>query len=128
MSDYSTNASNKSPNQTPPHSLPLLIPFNPVQTTIAPQYPPLSPQTALNALTTQMDLNKTVHAIAYELISTMHNQEVLHALESKQLAKSNDELATTNQDLQKWLERYSQQADRKLELPIQPHGYEDNAG
>jgi hypothetical protein len=101
MSDYSANASNESPNQTPPHSPLLPILFNPVQTTIAPQYPPLSPQTALNALTTQMDLNQTVHAIAYGLISTVHNREVLHALESKRLAESNDELATTNQDLRK---------------------------
>jgi hypothetical protein len=51
MSNYSANASNESPNQTLPHSLPLPIPFNPVQTTIAPQYPLLSPQTTLNALT-----------------------------------------------------------------------------
>ena len=83
MSDYSVNPSNKSPNQTLPHSPPLLIPFNPVQTTIAPQYPPLSPQTALNVLTTQTDLNETVHAIAYGLVSTIHNREVLHTLESK---------------------------------------------
>jgi hypothetical protein len=105
MSDYSANASNESPNQTPPHSPLLPILFNPVQTTIAPQYPPLSPQTALNALTTQMDLNETVHAIAYRLVSTVHNREVLHALKSKRLlAESNNELATTNQDLQKQLE------------------------
>jgi hypothetical protein len=83
MSDYSINTSNKSPNQIPPHSPPLPIPLNPVQTTIAPQYLPLLPQTALNTLTTQMDLNKTICTIAYGLISTVHNREVLHALESK---------------------------------------------
>jgi hypothetical protein len=128
MSDYSVNTSNELPSQTPPHSPPLPIPFNPVQTTIAPQYPPLSPQTALNALTTQMDLNETICAIAYGLVSTIHNREVLHALESKCLAKSNDELATTNRDLCKHLKQYSHQADRDLELPIQPVGYEDNNG
>jgi hypothetical protein len=96
MSDYSINASNESPNQTPSHSPPLPIPFNLVQTTIAPQYLPLSLQTALNALTTQMNLNETIHTITYGLISTVHNREVLHTLKSKQLAESNEELATTN--------------------------------
>jgi hypothetical protein len=68
MSNYSANASNKSPNQTPPHSPPLPIPFNPVQTIIAPQYLLLSPQMTLNTLTNQTDLNETVHAIAYGLV------------------------------------------------------------
>jgi hypothetical protein len=94
----------------------------------SPQYPLLSPQTALNALTTQTDLNETVPTITYGLVSTIHNREVLHALESKCLAKSNDELTTTNRDLCKRLERYSRQADRELELPLQPIGYEDNNG
>jgi hypothetical protein len=49
-------------------------------------------------------------------------------LESKQLAEANDELATTNQDLHKKLEQYSQQADQELELPLQPIGYKDNNG
>jgi hypothetical protein len=62
-----------------------------------------SPQTTLNALTTQTDLNETAHTITYRLISTVHNREVLHTLEFKQLAESNDKLTTTNQDLCKRL-------------------------
>jgi hypothetical protein len=83
MSAYSANLLNESPANTPPASSPLQIPFNPVPTTIAPQYSLLSPQTTLNTLTTQSNLNETIHAIAYGLISTVHNQEVIHTLESK---------------------------------------------
>src|SRR6266850_957911 len=60
MSDYSVNASNESPATTPPQSPILPIPFNPVTTTTIPSYPPLSPQMAINVLTGQPDLNKTV--------------------------------------------------------------------
>jgi hypothetical protein len=96
MSDNSVNQSNKSPNQTLLHSPPLPIPFNPVQTTITPQYPPLLLQTTLNALTTQTDLNEMVYAIAYGIVSMVHNRKVLHTLESKQLTESIEELAITN--------------------------------
>jgi hypothetical protein len=73
MSAYSNNPSNESPASIPPTSPLLPIPFNLVQTIIAPQYPLLSPKTALNALTTQTDLNEMVCAITYGLISTVHN-------------------------------------------------------
>jgi len=73
MSDYSINPSNESPATTPPQSPPLPIPFNPVATTVVPAYPPLSPQTAINILASQPNLNETVRAIAYGLVSTVHN-------------------------------------------------------
>src|SRR6266850_874621 len=98
MSDISINTSNKSPTTTPPQSpvlpipphLPTFpIPFNPVASAIAPSYPPLSPQTAINVLATQLDLNDTIQAIAYGLISTVHNRGVAHALQSKGLQDTN---------------------------------------
>src|SRR6267142_3023888 len=85
MSDYSVNPSCKSPNTTPPQSPPLLIPFNPVTTTTIPTYPPLLPQTVINVLANQPNLNETIQAITYGLVSTVHNQEVLHTLQSKGL-------------------------------------------
>ena len=85
MSDYSVNLSNKSPASMPPQSPTLPIPFNPVTTIIVPTYPPLSPQMALNVLATQPGLNNTIRAIAYGLVSTVHNCEVTHALQSKGL-------------------------------------------
>src|SRR6267142_782879 len=60
MSELSVNPSNESPTSTPPHSPTLQILFNPVATTTIPTYPLLSPQTALNILATQPDLNDTV--------------------------------------------------------------------
>src|SRR6266850_4708605 len=83
MLDFSVNTSNESPATMLPSSPTLPIPFNPVTTTVIPAYPPLSPQTAINVLATQPDLNETVRAIAYGLVSTVHNREVLHALQSK---------------------------------------------
>jgi len=85
MSEYSVVASCESPNTTPPRSPTLPIPFDPVATSTVPVYPLLSPQTAINILASQADLNETVRAIAYGLISTVHNREVLHALQSKGL-------------------------------------------
>src|SRR5882672_9935424 len=122
MSDFSINASNESPASTPPQSPTLPIPFNPVPSTVVPTYPPLSPQTAVNILASQPDLNETVRAIAYGLVSTVHNREVLHALQSKGLQDTNAAL----QDRIKNLER---EADRVFEqLPLRPVGYEDNNG
>src|SRR6266850_5015661 len=60
MSDFSVNLSNESPATTPPQSPILPILFNPVPTTVIPTYPPLSPQTAINVLASQPDLNETV--------------------------------------------------------------------
>ena len=60
MSDFSVNTSNESPATTPPQSPTLPIPFNPVASTAVPTYPPLSPQMAINVLTSQPNLNKTV--------------------------------------------------------------------
>jgi|SRR6266850_5289765 len=60
MSDYLVNVSNESPATTPPQSPILPIPFNPVTTTAIPTYPPLSPQTVINVLASQPDLNETV--------------------------------------------------------------------
>jgi hypothetical protein len=61
-----------------PSSPRLPIPFNPVTdaadlTSLAPNYVPVSPQTAVNILTTQPNLNETVRAIAYGLVSTVHH-------------------------------------------------------
>jgi hypothetical protein len=69
----SVNLSNESPASTTPSSPCLPIPFNPVAdaATIAqltPNYTPVSPQTAVNILATQPDLNETVRAIAYGLV------------------------------------------------------------
>jgi hypothetical protein len=83
----SVNLSNESPTSTTPSSPHLPIPFNPVAnaTTIAqlaPNYTPVSPQTAVNILTTQPDLNKTVHAIAYGLVSTAERSPMRSRLRS----------------------------------------------
>src|SRR6267142_1907330 len=122
MSDYSINASNESPATTPPQSPILPIPFNPVPATVVPAYPPLSLQTAINVLTSQPDLNETVQAIAYGLVSTVHNREVLHALQSKGLQD-------TNAALQDRIKNFEREADRVFEqLPLRPIGYEDNNG
>jgi len=122
MSDYSINASNESPATTPPQSPILPIPFNPVPTTVVPTYPPLSPQTAINVLASQPDLNETVRAIAYGLVSTIHNREVVHALQSKGLQD-------TNAALQDRIKNLEHEADRVFEqLPLRPIGYKDNNG
>ena len=122
MSDYSINASNESPATTPPQSPILPIPFNPVPATVVPAYPLLSPQTAINVLASQPDLNKTIRAIAYGLVSTVHNHEVLHALQSKGLQD-------TNAALQDRIKNFEHEADRVFEqLPLHPIGYEDNNG
>jgi len=95
MLDYSVNpsdVSNQSPANTPPQSLILPIPFNPVATIVIPSYPLLSPQMAINVLATQPDLNDTIQAIAYGLVSTIHNREVAHALQSKGLQETNTAL------------------------------------
>src|SRR6266850_2860144 len=118
MSDILVTPSCESPNTTLPQS-PLPIPFNPVITAAIPTYPPLLPQMAINVLASQPDLNETVRAIAYGLISTVHNWEVLHALQSKGLQD-------TNTALQDCIKNFECKADRSFELPLRPTGYEDN--
>src|SRR6267142_5165897 len=121
MSDYLINVSNKSPATTPPQTPVLLIPFNPVATTIVPTYPLLSPQTTLNVLASQPDLNETVRAIAYRLISTVHNREVVHTLQSKGLQD-------TNAALQDHIKNFKCKADHSFDLPLHPIRYKDNNG
>jgi hypothetical protein len=122
----SVNLSNESPASTTPSSPILPIPFNPVADTtaiaqLAPNYTPVSPQTAVNILATQPDLNKTVRTIAYGLVSTVHRHEVAHALETKE----RDE---TNRVLQAKLKAYADKIDREFFLPGCPDGYEPNDG
>jgi hypothetical protein len=122
----SVNLSNESPASTTPSSPILPIPFNPVAdpTTIAqltPNYTPVSPQTAVNILATQPNLNETVRAIAYGLVSTVHHCEVTHALETK-------ECNETNRVLQAKLKTYADKVDREFFLPGCPNGYEPNDG
>jgi hypothetical protein len=120
----SVNLSNESPASTTP-SLPRLpIPFNPVADAaaiaqLAPNYTPISPQTAVNILATQPDLNETVRAIAYGLVSTVHRREVAHALETK-------EHNETNCVLQEKLKKYAEKIDKEFFLPGCPDGYEPN--
>src|SRR6266850_2313723 len=116
MSDFSVNPSNESPATTPPQSPILPIPFNPVPTTVVPTYPLLSPQTAINVLASQPDLNETVRAIAYGLVSTVHNREVLHALQSKGLQD-------TNVALQNCIKNFKHEADHSFDVPLHPIGY-----
>jgi hypothetical protein len=122
----SANLSNESPASSTPSSPRLPIPFNPVASTadiatLAPNYVPVSPQTAVNILTTQPDLNETVHTIAYRLISTVHHWEVAHALETKEHDK-------TNWVLQERLKQYADKVDCNFFLPGCPDGYELNEG
>jgi hypothetical protein len=122
----SVNLSNESPASTMPSSPRLPILFNPVADAetiaqLAPNYTPMSPQTAINILATQPDLNETVHAIAYGLVSTVHRREVAHALETKE----RDE---TNRTLQKKLKAYADKIDRDFFLPGCLDGYEPNDG
>jgi len=121
MSDFSVNLSNESPATTPPQSPALPIPFNPVATTVIPTYPPLSPQTAINVLASQPDLNETIRAIAYGLVSTVHNHKVLHALQSKGLQD-------TNAALQDRIKNFERKADHSFDTPLRPIGYQDNDG
>jgi hypothetical protein len=120
----SVNLSNESPASTTPSSPILPIPFNPVAdpatiAQLAPNYTPVLPQTAVNILATQPDLNETVHAIAYSLISTVHRREVAHALETK-------ERDGMNRVLQKKLKAYADKIDHDFLLPGCPDGYEPN--
>jgi hypothetical protein len=122
----SANLSNESPASTTPSSPRLPIPFNPVADAetiaqLAPNYTPVSPQTAINILATQPDLNETVRTIAYGLVSTVHRREVAHALETKE----RDE---TNRTLQKKLKAYADKIDRDFFLPGCPDSYEPNDG
>jgi len=122
----SVNLSNESPAFTTP-ALPVLpIPFNPVAdpasiTQLALNYTPVSPQTVVNILATQPDLNETVRAIAYGLVSTVHRRKVAHALETKEHDK-------TNRVLQAKLKAYADKIDRKFFLPGCPDGYEPKDG
>jgi hypothetical protein len=122
----SVNLSNESPASTMLSSPCLPIPFNLVANTtdiasLAPNYVPVSPQTAVNILATQPDLNEIVRAIAYRLVSTVHRWEVAHALETKE----RDE---TNWVLQERLKQYADKVDREFFLPGCPNGYEPNEG
>jgi hypothetical protein len=122
----SVNLSNESLTSTT-LSLPILpIPFNPITDAaaiaqLAPNYTPVSPQTVVNILATQPDLNEMVRTIAYGLVSTVHRREVAHALETKE----RDE---TNRVLQAKLKAYADKIDRKFFLPGCPKGYEPNDG
>jgi hypothetical protein len=122
----SVNLSNESPTSTTPFSPRLPIPFNPVADAetiaqLAPNYTPVSPQTAINILATQPDLNETVRTIAYGLVSTVHRCEVAHAIKTK-------ECDETNRTLQKKLKAYADKIDRDFFLPGCPDGYEPNDG
>jgi hypothetical protein len=122
----SVNLSNESPTSTMPSSPILPIPFNPVADAaeiaqLAPNYTPVSPQTAVNILTTQPDLNKTVCTIAYGLVSTIHCREVAHALETK-------ERNETNRVLQAKLKAYMDKIVHEFFLPSCPDSYEPNDG
>src|SRR6267142_4706993 len=121
MSDYLLNTPNKSPATSPPQMPVLPIPFNPVATTVIPTYPPLSPQTVLNVLASQPDLNETVRAIAYGLVSTVHNREVIHALQIKGIQD-------TNAALQVRIKNFERKADHSFDTPLRPIGYQDNDG
>jgi hypothetical protein len=122
----SVNLSNESPTSTTPSSPILPIPFNPVAdpatiAQITPNYSPVSPQTAVNILATQPNLNETVCAIAYGLVSTVHRREVTHALKTK-------EHNETNRVLQEKLKSYVDKIDHEFFLPGCPDGYEPNDG
>jgi hypothetical protein len=109
-----------------PSSPILPIPFNPVVNTaaitqLAPNYTPVSPQTTVNILATQPNLNETVRTIAYGLVSTVHRREVAHALETKE----RDE---TNRVLQEKLKTYADKINREFFLPGCPDSYEPNDG
>jgi hypothetical protein len=122
----SANLSNESPASTTPSSPHLPILFNLVTDTadlmsLAPNYIPVLPQTVVNILTTQPDLNETVHAIAYGLVSTVHHREVAYALETK-------ECDETNRVLQQRLKQYADRIDCDFLLPGCPDGYEPNEG
>jgi hypothetical protein len=118
----SVNLSNESPASSTPSSPTLPIPFNPlVSFTVTPDYTPVSPQTALNILATQPNLNKTVWAIAYGLISTVHKHEVTYALETK-------ECNETNRILQQRLKQYVDKINHNFFLPGCPNGYKENGG
>jgi hypothetical protein len=120
----SVNLSNESPASTTLSSPCLPIPFNPVANAatiaqLAPNYTPVSPQTAVNILATQPDLNETDRAIAYGLVSTVRHREVAHAIETKE----RDE---TNRVLQEKLKKYAEKIDKEFFLPGCPDGYEPN--
>jgi hypothetical protein len=122
----SVNLLNESLASTTPFSPILPIPFNPVADPVAvaqltPNYTPVSPQTTVNILTMQPDLNETVCAIAYGLISTVHRREVAHALKTKE----RDEM---NRVLQEKLKKYAEKIDCEFFLPGCPDGYEPNDG
>ena len=122
----SINLSNESPASTMPSSPILPIPFNPVANPadimqLAHNYTPISLQTAVNILATQPDLNETVRAIAYGLVSTVHCRKVTHALKTKECDK-------TNRVLQEKLKKYAEKIDREFFLPGWPDSYEPNDG
>jgi hypothetical protein len=122
----SANLSNESPTSSTPSFPCLLIPFNPIANPadiaqLAPNYVPVSPQTAVNILATQPDLNEMVRAIVYGLISTVHCRKVAHALETKE----HNEI---NCVLQERLKSYTDKINHDFLLPGCPDGYEPNDG
>ena len=123
MSDYSINVSNKSPVFTPPRSPTLPIPFRAPQNMvhIEPSFPPISPQTALAVLAMQDDLNDAVCAIAFGLISTIHNREVLHGLTIEKLTQDCNNLCHKVSKLTINLK------DKRDNIEM-PEGFELNAG
>jgi hypothetical protein len=123
----SVNLSNESPASSTPSSPRLPIPFNPITTnpaeitSIAPNYVPVLPQTVVNILATQPNLNETVWAIAYGLVSTVHRREITHAIETQ-------ECDETNRVLQQRLKQYAEKINHNFLLPGCPDGYEPNEG
>ena len=120
MSDAgSTNLSNESPARSPPLS---------PSTTAVPPEPftpgsqrPLSPQTALNILATQPDIDTTVRAIAYGLVATIHNRDVINHLQNEELVRKNELQAQE-------LSRLTDMLAPFLDDPLIPEGFTENAG
>ena len=70
---------------------------------------------------TQEDLNNTVCAIAYRLVSTIHNCKVLHGLTIQKLTKDNNHLCHEVGELMIQLED-------KWDNIKMPDGYQPNSG
>src|SRR5487761_445387 len=92
MSDAgSINLSNESPASLPPLS-PSTTAIPPEPLTPSSQQP-LSPQTALNILASQPDIDNTIQAIAYGLVATIHNRDVISHLQNEELVCKNKQQA-----------------------------------
>ena len=104
---------------SPTLPIPFCAPPNTVH--IEPSFPPISPQTALAVLATQDDLNDAICAIAFGLISTIHNCEVLHGLTIEKLTQDCNNLHHKVDELTIDLE------DKQNNVKM-PEGFEPNAG